>query len=112
MRLLCVVRAAGRRVVRRRRGSIDSTLMPLAPDVRETKVPLSRQRKRPGPYGGSEMDTTRGAWTQAVAEAAARQDTDQLGDLFAQARQIWGPQEASRMWLAAVSGFDASAVTG
>lgn len=58
------------------------------------------------------MDTTHEAWMHAVAEASARQDRPQLADLFAQARDLWGPQEASRMWLAAVSGFDDSAVTG
>lgn len=63
-------------------------------------------------YGDREMDATHDAWMRAVAEAAARQDSVAMGELFAQAREVWGPQEASRMWLAAVSGFDASAVTG
>lgn len=58
------------------------------------------------------MDTTHEAWMHAVAEASARQDRPQLAELFAQARDLWGSQEASRMWLAAVSGFDDSAVTG
>ena len=58
------------------------------------------------------MDTTHDSWMRAVADASARQDRAELADLFAQARTMWGPQEASRMWLAAVSGFDASAVTG
>ena len=65
-----------------------------------------------GSYGGRDMNATEDVWAKAVAEAAARQDTDELADLFAQARETWGSQEASRMWLAALSAFDASAVTG
>lgn len=63
-------------------------------------------------YGGQAMETTHDAWVEAVEQAAARQDSIELAELFRQARAIWGPQDASRMWLAVMSGFDASAVTG
>lgn len=56
------------------------------------------------------MDTA--TWLASVEEAARDDDAERLGDLFSRAENAWGRAEASRRWLAALSGFDSSAITG
>lgn len=52
------------------------------------------------------------AWSQAVRVALGDGDTERLAELFSQAREVWGSERASRLWLETVSAYDANAVTG
>ena len=51
-------------------------------------------------------------WRGAVRAALAQGDSSLLGELFAGAKETWGADRASRLWLETVSAFDAIAVTG
>lgn len=52
------------------------------------------------------------SWLASVEQAARDDDAERLADLFSRAVEAWGRTEASRRWLAALSGFDSSAITG
>lgn len=52
------------------------------------------------------------AWQREVRAALTVADSSLLSELFAGARETWGPERASRLWLETVSAFDANAVTG
>lgn len=52
------------------------------------------------------------AWREQVRTALAGGDSSGLSELFAGARDTWGAEQASRLWLETVSAFDANAVTG
>ncbi len=51
-------------------------------------------------------------WRSRVAQANAVGDTQELAALYDEVRALVGSERASRMWLQAMSAFDASAVTG
>jgi hypothetical protein len=57
-------------------------------------------------------DTDWMEWTERVQAAAVRGDGPALAELFALAVEELGASEANRAWLAAISGYDAEAVTG
>lgn len=50
-------------------------------------------------------------WTAAVSAARLVDDQDELRTLFQQAVNEAGAEEASRAWLAVMSGLDSSAAT-
>lgn len=57
-------------------------------------------------------DAWQAQWEDKVRSALLDQNTDLMGVLYAELRAKYDPTLASQMWLAAVSGWDSSAVTG
>lgn len=84
--------------------------------VRATAVTLrsTPDRRVPGSLRvvGYEWRMNSAAWMDAVHAAARDDDQTRLRMLFEHAVEAWGREEASRRWLAALSGFDAGAITG
>ncbi len=52
------------------------------------------------------------SWRDRVRDAQIASDADALSALYAESVENLGTHEASRVWLAEMSAWDASAITG